>query len=82
MLNGAPTGLAAVLQVALAIAATVLLVLRVVQKLVRDRRMPLRTLFLGDSPETVLITAAFWGYGGLLTLITFIGAGSYRHYMT
>ncbi len=40
-----------------------------------------RTLFLGDSPETVLTAAAFWGYGGLLTLITFAGAGSYRHYM-
>jgi hypothetical protein len=29
----------------------------------------------------VLIAAAFWGYGGLLTLITLGGAGSYRHYM-
>ena len=51
-------------------------------KLLRDRGgLPLRTLFLGDSPETVLTAAAFWGYGGLLTLITFAGAGSYRHYM-
>ena len=43
--------------------------------------MPPRALLLGDSPETVLIAASFWGYGGLLTLITFVGAGSYRHYM-
>jgi len=51
------------------------------QSVLGHRRMPLRTLMLGDSEETVLITAAFWGYGGLLTAITFIGAGSYRHYM-
>ena len=34
-----------------------------------------------DSIETLLAAAAFWGYGGLLTLLTFAGAGSYRHYM-
>ena len=43
--------------------------------------MPLRPIMLGDSPETTLIAAAFWGYGGLLTLITLGGAGSYRHYL-
>jgi hypothetical protein len=38
-------------------------------------------VFLGRSPETVLICASLWGYGGLLTLVTLAGAGSYRHYM-
>jgi hypothetical protein len=80
LLNGAPTRLAAALQAAL-LAATALLALRAVQKLVRDRHIGLRALFLGDSPETLLTAAAFWGYGGLLTLLTFAGAGSYRHYM-
>ena len=80
MLNGAPTGLAAMLQAAL-LAATLLLVLRGAQKLLRDRGLSVRALFLGDSPETLLAAAAFWGYGGLLTLLTFAGAGSYRHYM-
>jgi hypothetical protein len=80
LLNGAPTRLAAALQAAL-LAATALLALRAVQKLVRDRHIGLNALFLGDSPETLLTAAAFWGYGGLLTLLTFAGAGSYRHYM-
>jgi hypothetical protein len=80
VLNGAPTRLAAMLQAAL-LAAAALLAFRAAQKLVRDRRVDVRALLLGDSPETVLTAAAFWGYGGLLTLLTFVGAGSYRHYM-
>jgi hypothetical protein len=79
-LNGAATRLAGALQ-ALLIATTILLALRAALKLLRGRGISFRALFLGDSPETVLSAAAFWGYGGLLTLITFAGAGSYRHYM-
>lgn len=79
-LAGAATHLAGALQIVL-IAITVLLAVRAMLKLLGDRGTPLRALFLGDSPETVLTTASFWGYGGLLTLITFAGAGSYRHYM-
>jgi hypothetical protein len=41
----------------------------------------LRSGVLGDSPETVLICAALWGYGGALTALTVIGADSNRHYM-
>ena len=40
-----------------------------------------RALFIGVSPEAVLVNALLWGYGGLLTLITMIGAGSHRHYL-
>jgi hypothetical protein len=79
-LNGIATHLAGALQIVL-IAVTVVLAIRAVLKLLRDRGMPPRALLLGDSPETVLTAASFWGYGGLLTLITFAGAGSYRHYM-
>ena len=68
------------LQVVLVLAALLVLV-RVGRMVLGRGRMPLRTLLLGDSAETVLTTAAFWGYGGLLTVITFFGAGSYRHYM-
>jgi hypothetical protein len=79
-LGGVATHLAGALQIVL-IAVTSLLAFRAVLKLLRDRGMPRRAFFLGDSPETVLTAASFWGYGGLLTLITFAGAGSYRHYM-
>ena len=40
-----------------------------------------RQALIGNDAETVLINAFLWGYGGLLTLITLIGAGSYRHYL-
>ena len=40
-----------------------------------------RAIFLGDSPETVLITAALWGYGMVLTLVSVAGSDSPRHYM-
>jgi hypothetical protein len=80
LLNGGPSRLVAALQAAL-LAATVLLALRAAQRLARGPRIAPRAIFFGDSPETHLIAAAFWGYGGLLTLITLAGAGSYRHYM-
>ena len=78
--GGGPTRLAAALQAAL-LAATGLLALRAAQRLLRGGAISRHALLLGDSLETVLIAAAFWGYGGLLTLITLGGAGSYRHYM-
>jgi hypothetical protein len=40
-----------------------------------------RQLFLGDTPETVLITAALWGYGAALLLVSLAGSNSPRHYM-
>jgi len=40
-----------------------------------------RAVFLGDSPETVLICAALWGYGLVLTLVSVAGSDSPRHYM-
>ena len=40
-----------------------------------------RKILIGDDPEAVLVNAFFWGYGGLLTLITLIGPGSERHYL-
>jgi hypothetical protein len=80
LVDGVRTHLAAVMQAAL-VAATAVLVVRAAAKLLRERGLSLRALFFGDSPETVLSAAACWGYGGLLTLVTFDGAGSYRHYM-
>jgi hypothetical protein len=79
-LDGVASHAMLAVQIVLALAALLTLI-RVGRAVLGRRRTPLRTLLLGDSSETVLITAAFWGYGGLLTLITFIGAGSYRHYM-
>ncbi len=42
---------------------------------------PAHAVFLGTSSETLLITAAFWGYGGLLTLLTLFGTESHRQYL-
>jgi hypothetical protein len=78
-LGTAPTYLMGALQAVLAAAAALVLVRAVRTGL--GRRPPLRAVLLGDSAETTLNAAAFFGYGGLLTLITFFGAGSYRHYM-
>ena len=40
-----------------------------------------RGALIGTSEATNLITASLWGYGGPLTLLTMLGAGSHRHYM-
>ena len=66
----------------LALAALLLATLAgAVARLRREGWPSARSVFLGDSPETRLIAAALWGYGGLLTMITFAGAGAYRHYL-
>lgn len=65
--------------VLLGMAAVVLA--RSVRAAVGPSRPALQAILLGDSPETLLITAVFFGYGGLLTVLTFFGAGSYRHYL-
>ena len=38
-------------------------------------------VFVGKDPETTLIAATFWGYGGILTLLTIAGANAERHYL-
>ena len=78
---GLATHLLGALQAVLIILAIVALVRGARTLVGKGGALPVRTLLLGDSDETVLITAALWGYGGLLTLTTFVGAGSYRHYM-
>lgn len=50
------------------------------RKLIR-LRPSFGAMFLGSSPEAVLVNACLWGYGVLLTLATVIGANSHRHYM-
>ncbi|HUO13180.1 MAG TPA: hypothetical protein VMU37_10545 [Caulobacteraceae bacterium] len=40
-----------------------------------------RSLVLGRDEADTLICAVFWGYGGILTLITIGSAGSERHYL-
>jgi hypothetical protein len=51
------------------------------QKLWRVRAGAWRALVAGADEDGVLIAAAFWGYGGLLTLITIGKADSHRHYL-
>ncbi|HEX3915950.1 MAG TPA: hypothetical protein VHW60_01340 [Caulobacteraceae bacterium] len=79
-LGSASSWLMAAIQVALIVAAIAVLA-RAVRAALGPARPTPRAVLLGDSPETLLIAAACFGYGGLLTLITFFGAGSYRHYM-
>jgi hypothetical protein len=77
---GHPTYLMALVHVVLA--GVVLVVLLQAIRLIRSEGWPpAREVFLGTRPETLLITATFWGYGGLLTLFTLFGAGSHRHYL-
>jgi len=79
-LAGHPTYLMALVYVVLA--SVVLVVLLQAIRLIRSEGWPpAREVFLGTRPETLLITATFWGYGGLLTLLTLFGAGSHRHYL-
>ena len=40
-----------------------------------------RALFVGGDETGVLLRAAFWGYGGLLTAMTLAGLNSHRHYL-
>jgi hypothetical protein len=44
----------------------------------RDDRL---ALIRGRDQADILIRAAFWGYGGILTAITALGAGAHRHYL-
>jgi hypothetical protein len=50
-------------------------------RVARTQRLTLQMLIVGSEAETTLIAAMLWGYGGLLTLLTLIGADSHRHYM-
>jgi hypothetical protein len=80
MIRGVPTYLSGVAHATLA-AAMVTIYARAVAA-IRTRRLPhMSALFVGGDSTGRLIRAAFWGYGGLLTLITLTGAGAERHYM-
>ena len=50
-------------------------------KLVKTAHLDARTIFIGNDQVGVLLRAAFWGYGGLLTLLTVVGLDSHRHYL-
>jgi hypothetical protein len=80
-ISGLATHLLGLLQGGLIVLAVTVLLRGVRTLTARGGAPTVRTLMLGESEETVLNTAALWGYGGLLTLTTLIGAGSYRHYM-
>lgn len=56
-------------------------VLRAIRTFIAARWPGARAVLIGDTPEAVLVNAALWGYGGLLTLITLIGPRSHRHYL-
>jgi hypothetical protein len=79
-LDGHPTYLMAVVYGVL-IAIMLIVLLRAIRVIYAEGWPPVRGIFFGTSPETLLITAAFWGYGGILTLLTFFGPGSHRHYL-
>jgi len=78
LLTGRPTYLMALVYAVL-IGATLVILVRAIRVIRADGWPAARGVFFGSSPETLLITATFWGYGGLLTLLTLFGAGSRRH---
>jgi hypothetical protein len=47
----------------------------------RERSWSSRFVVFGDDRAGRLVRATFWGYGGLLSLLTLAGAGAERHYM-
>ena len=77
---GRPTFAMAIVHVAL-IALFVVVVVRFVRTVVAKPWPGSGRVFIGDKPESVLVNAALWGYGGLLTIITVFGSGSNRHYL-
>jgi hypothetical protein len=80
MIGGVPTYLSGLAHAALA-AAMIVLYARAVAAIRSGPRPHLSTLFLGEDPTGRVMRAAFWGYGGLLSLLTLIGFGAERHYM-
>jgi hypothetical protein len=77
---GQPTYMMALVHLALLSLVLVLLIQVVVAA--RIEGWPgARAFFLGTSAETILVNAALWGYGGLLTLMSITNADLHRHYL-
>jgi hypothetical protein len=55
--------------------------INVARRLRHGTRPSARDILIGHDNEGVLLRAAFWGYGGLLTLVTWLGPDSHRHYL-
>jgi len=80
VIAGYPTFAMAIVHVVM-IALLAAIVVRFVRRAVATPWPGAGTVFIGDSPEAILVNAALWGYGGLLTIITALGSGSNRHYL-
>ncbi len=80
LLAGRPTYLIALVHLVLVVLLLVTLV-RAVRVANAAAWSGTRESFLGTSPETLLVSATLWGYGGALTLLTVIGADFHRHYL-
>lgn len=77
---GAPT-FAMLLTHAALVSVFVVVVVHAVRVYVAVPYVGTRATVIGNGPESVLVNALLFGYGGLLTLITLIGPGSHRHYL-
>lgn len=80
VIGGVPTFVSGVAHAALG-AVMVLVFARAAISLRRSWTLDVGAGLVGRDPTGVLIRAALWGYGGLLTLFTLTGAGIERHYM-
>ncbi len=78
--NGRPIWLGLVLHLLLAVIALLVLTLSA-WRLANRRRFSLRGILLGESPAGLLVRAAFFGFGTILTLLTITGGGLYPHYL-
>jgi len=80
VVGGMPSYIVALLHATLAALALVLYVRAALA--LRSRSVPgMRDVLLGTDATGLLVRAALIGYGGVLTVLTIVGAGSHRHYM-
>jgi hypothetical protein len=79
--GGVPTYVVALLHAVLAALFVVVMVRALRAVMAMKPRPGMRSAFIGDNSEAVLVNAVLWGYGGLLTLITLVGPSSHRHYL-
>lgn len=84
LLDGQPTYLIALVHVALAGLLLFIAVLAI-RAMLAERSLHKRSFwkkfFLGTDSETILTSAALWGYGGVISVLTAFGPDTHRHYL-
>jgi len=79
VIDGQPAWLLFALLATMAAIGALLLVLAAVR--LAGSRWSLRGWVFGSTESGRLVRAVFWGFGGLLTTLTIVGAGLFPHYL-